>query len=80
MNHCMIRPFMPVFERKYKTYLVASGFGQEGGYQMVKVEPGEFYPVCSISPTSIPNKVWPLVRMRKRRTGQLELINELEWN
>lgn len=71
----MVRPFVPVFERLEETYVPTQMFGRSGGYQMLpRFEPGEVCLYCSISPTSIPKKLWSIRRVRVRRAGQLELI------
>lgn len=69
MRHCMVRKFVPLFKRVVVKETWLSGVLGEPLYEC-----GNIAYWFNLTPTSIPKKMWAIVRAKKRKVGQLELI------
>lgn len=75
MKHWGVKKFVPVFERmeEQEVYKYPTGLNFEKILkEFPRYERGE-YNWWQLSKTSIPKKVWPISRIKRRRIGQLEL-------
>ena len=68
MKHFMVKKFIPVFEKVYLAEYWLSNLVGEIRY----VRWG--WNFDQPTPTSIPQKMWPIVRVRRARLGQLRLL------
>lgn len=62
LRHCFVRAFVPISKRVYEDEFITSIGGMKVKY--LWTDP---------TPTSIPKKIWSIVRVRMHRAGQLEL-------
>lgn len=75
MKHWGARSFVPVFERlvEEEVYKYPTGANFEKIKKLFpRYERGE-YNFWLVSKTSIPKKVWPVVRAKRKKVGQLSL-------
>lgn len=72
MKHYFVKPFVPIFARTElrKDYVAFKGWVT----QCLPIYTRWEYNWWSVSKTSIPKKVWPIVRARVKKTGQLCLL------
>lgn len=75
MKHCMIKKFVPVFQRMEEQY-VKPLWNVSGKYMLVsRYDKGDLFYYFNFSKTSIPKKIWPIARAKRKKAGQLSLWN-----
>lgn len=72
MVHFMVKKFVPVFEKVVSKETWLSNHIGELRYTRWSSN------FDQPTPTSIPHKLWPIVRIRRKRAGQLELFPVLK--
>lgn len=72
MKHYFIKPFMPVFEREKILKKFHTWSGKTTEIHVPKYKRWS-YNYWLFRPTTIPKKIWAIIRAKVRRTGQLEL-------
>lgn len=73
MRNCFVRKFVPIYQRTMEGYAAGAHWLSKAKILIPRYERGEAWHCLTPSPTSIPNKMWPIRRVRVRRAGQLEL-------
>ena len=72
MKHYFIRSFIPVFDRQEDIEERDFWSGKKTMISVLKYERWS-YNYWTVHPTTIPKKIWVIIRAKIRRTGQLEL-------
>lgn len=74
LSHLCAKKFVPVFERLKETYIPARKFAEQGKTEMLPRYERWGYNFWNVMPTSKPNTIWAIYRIRRARLGQLRLL------
>ena len=74
LKHFMVKPFVPIFQRTREAYAAGAQWMQKEKITVPKYNRWGWNFYSMPIPTPAPKKMWPIVRVRRARLGQLKLF------